>query len=525
MLDFLINEAAAGRILRKEAGLLLVAFGLVSVLFGQTVALAGQTRDPMPCLQPGGPGQGTARASAGMPGVETGFLPIHGSMEALEWRLALVDAAQHSIDMQYFIWRIDDTGRLLIERLLQAADRGIKVRLLLDDVLKGGLDEKWVLLNTHPNMEVRLFNPFRTRTDNWLARGPEWLFNMSRLNHRMHNKLFMVDRETAIVGGRNIGNEYFGLGSVRDFRDFDLLVSGGVVSQLEESFETFWHSDWTYVPESLTEHRADPGELEAFRSLRQEWLQDSGKLPAAFASLGRDQSDKLATVHDRLIVAPARVVYDCPPGTAAAEPLQVVEALRELPASTRDRVFIVSPYVILNEATRNIVRALRDRGVGITILTNSLEAADHDITFAAYSKRRRELLETGVEIHELKAHGKQWQDYREEVSSGEYLSMHAKLMLFDEEMVMVGSPNLDPRSKYINTEIGLLIRSKALADILMRQFRHDLSPRNSYRVQIDAAGSLYWESASGRRDTQPARSLTQRARVLFYRLLPLDHQL
>jgi hypothetical protein len=131
----------------------------------------------------------------------------------------------------------------------------------------------------------------------------------------------------------------------------------------------------------------------------------------------------------------------------------------------------------------------------------------------------------GVEIHELKAHVKQWQDYRAEVSSGEYLSMHARLMLFDEEMVMVGSPNLDPRSKYINTEIGLLIRSKALADILMEQFRQDLSPRNSYRVQIDAAGSLHWESASGRRHRQPARSLTQRARVLFYSLLPLDHQL
>jgi len=497
---------------------------LCATLF-RSVAFAGQDHKPTTCWQPDEPEKGFLQQIAETPAVESGFLPIHGSMEALEWRLALIDAAQHSIDLQYFIWRIDDTGRLLIERLLQAADRGIKVRLLLDDVLKGGLDEKWILFNTHPNMEVRLFNPFRTRSDNWLARGPEWFFNMSRLNHRMHNKLFMVDREKAIVGGRNIGNEYFGLGSVRDFRDFDLLVSGGVVSQLEESFETFWHSDWTYVPESLSQHRADPAEMDAFRRQRREWLERSGKLPAAFADFGRDLSGKLATAHDTFIMAPARVVYDCPPGTASAQPLQVVQALRQLRGTIHNKVFIVSPYVILNAATRNVVRALREKGVEITVLTNSLKAADHDITFAAYSKRRRGLLYMGVNIYELKAHGEQWKEYRIPVSSGEHLSIHAKLMLFDEEKIMVGSPNLDPRSKYINTEIGLLIRSKALADRIMKQFKQDLAPQNSWHVQLDATGKLYWESASGQRHLQPSRSLAQRAKVFLLRLLPLDHQL
>ena len=502
----------------------IVCFLLCATLL-QSLAFAEQDHKPTTCWQPDEPAQRLLQPIAETPAVESGFLPIHGSMEALEWRLALIDAAQHNIDMQYFIWRIDDTGRLLIERLLQAADRGVQVRLLLDDVLKGGLDEKWMLLNTHPNMEVRLFNPFRIRTDNWLARAPEWLFNMSRLNHRMHNKLFMVDRGTAIVGGRNIGKEYFGLGSVRDFRDFDLLVSGGVVSQLEESFETFWHSDWTYAPESLTEHRAESGELDAFRSQRREWLERSDKLPAAFANFGRDLSGKLATAHDMFIMAPARVVYDCPPGTASAQPLQVVEALRQLPGTTHNKVFIVSPYVILNAATRDVVRALRDKGVEITVLTNSLKAADHDITFAAYSKRRRQLLDMGVNIYELKAHGEQWKEYRTPLSSGEYLSIHAKLMLFDEEKIMVGSPNLDPRSKYINTEIGLLIRSKALADLIMKQFKQDMAPQNSWHVQLDTTGRLYWESSSGQRHLQPARSLAQRAKVFLFRLLPLDHQL
>ena len=456
---------------------------------------------------------------------ESGFLPIHGSMEALEWRLALIDSAEHSIDAQYFIWRIDDTGRLLLERLLKAADRGVQVRLLLDDILKGGLDEKWVIINTHPNMEVRLFNPFRARQDNWFSRGPEWLFNMSRLNHRMHNKLFMVDQEVAIVGGRNIGNEYFGLGSVRDFRDFDLLVSGPVARELDESFLVFWHSNWTYAPEALTQYRPKTDELETFRNQRREWLARSESLMASFDGAGRDWSEMLVQARDQFIMAPTRVVYDCPPGTSSPRPLQLIEALRELLEATHERLLIVSPYVILDAAARERIHNLHESGVDVTILTNSLEAADHNITFGAYAKRRRGLLKQGVNIYELKAHGEQWQSYRIPHSSGEHLSMHAKLIVFDEEKIVVGSLNLDPRSKYINTEIGLLIRSKALATAIMEQFEQDLAPENSWRVQLDADGKIYWESASGRLDRQPARSFGQRVKVFLYGLLPLDHQL
>ena len=326
-------------------------------------------------------------------------------------------------------------------------------------------------------------------------------------------------------GGRNIGNEYFGLGSSRDFRDFDLLVNGPLVAQLDESFETFWNSDWTYKPEALSEHRIAAGQLDEFRNERREWLDRSEKLASVFADFEDDLSGKLADAHGSFIMAPARVVYDCPPGTRSRQPLQVVEALRKLPGTTYERVFIVSPYVILNRASRKVVRELRDRGVDVTILTNSLEAADHNITFSAYSKRRRERVKMGVNVYELQARGEQWQEYRTPLSSGNHLTMHAKVMLFDDEEIMVGSLNLDPRSKYINTEIGLLIRSRELASRIMEHFQRDLSPENSWHVQMDNDGRLYWESETDRRFLQPARSFFQRFKVLMFRLLPLDHQL
>ena len=455
----------------------------------------------------------------------SGFLPIHGSVEALEWRIALTETAQNSIDAQYFMWHMDEVGKLLLERLLQAADRGIKVRLLLDDLM-GGLDREWIHANKHRNLEVRLFNPFRTRANNWLARGPEWLMGISRLNHRMHNKLFMVDRELAIVGGRNISNEYFGLGSQLDYRDFDLLASGPIARQLDESFETFWDSAWTYSPKKLTDYRAKTDDLDDFRRETREWLSKAEKLEGVLASPGHDWSPMLAKADEKFIKARARVVYDCPPGTQSGTPVQrVVASVRDLLDRTDNELFLVSPYVILSSSVRDRLYAAEGRGVSVRLLTNSLESTDQNLPFSAYANRRKELLSTGIDIYEMKAHGKQWQRYRTPLSSGQYLSVHAKVILFDDDKLMVGSLNLDPRSKYLNTEIALLIRSKELADSIMEQFDRDLAPPNSWQVHLDDQGSQYWKSGHGKIYDEPARSFLQRAQVFFFSLLPVDSQL
>ena len=491
------------------------AFSPLPVSFSQQTA----------CWQPDEPIASLEQQSNQNPTTRSGFLPIHGSVEALTWRIALAESAQNSIDAQYFMWHMDEVGKLLLERLLQAADRGIKVRLLLDDLM-GGLDREWILANTHRNLEVRLFNPFRTRANNWLARGPEWLMGISRLNHRMHNKLFMVDRELAIVGGRNISNEYFGLGTHLDYRDFDLLASGLIAHQLDESFETFWNSAWTYSPKKLTEYRAEIDDLEDFRRETREWLSKAEKLEVIRTSPDHDWSLMLAKASEKFIKARARVVYDCPPGTQSGTPVQrVVASVRDLLDTTDNELFLVSPYVILSSSVRDRLYAVEDRGVSVRLLTNSLESTDQNLAFSAYANRRKELLNTGIDIYEMKAHGKQWQRYRTPPSSGQYLSVHAKLILFDDDKLMVGSLNLDPRSKYLNTEIALLIRSKELADSIMEQFDRDLDTSNSWQVHLDDQGSQYWESGEVKTYDEPARSFLQRVQVFFFSLLPFDSQL
>ncbi|MDH3900160.1 MAG: phospholipase D family protein, partial [Gammaproteobacteria bacterium] len=506
---------------------------VVMALIGVFVVGGWYTLSPRPvpssqqtaCWQPDEPIASLDQQSNRNPATQSGFLPIHGSVEALAWRIALTESAQSSIDAQYFIWNMDEAGKLLLERLLRAADRGVKVRLLIDDLM-GGLDKKWILANTHPNVEVRLFNPFRTRGNNWLARGPEWFFNITRLNHRMHNKLFMVDREMALIGGRNIANEYFGLGSQLDYRDFDLLASGPIARQLDESFETFWNSVWTYSPKELTEYRAKKDDLKNFRRQTRKWLSDAEKLNAILASYGHDWSLMLAGASEKFIKARARVVYDCPPGTLSQIPDQrVVTSVRELLDATDNELFLVSPYVVLSSTVRDRLYAATGRGVSVRLLTNSLEAADVNIAFGAYAKRRNELLNTGIDIYEMKAHGEQWQRYRTPLSSGQYLSMHAKMILFDDDKLMVGSLNLDPRSKYLNTEIALLIRSKELAASIMDQFDRDLAPPNSWRVHLDDKGSQYWESGLGKFYDEPARSFLQSVKVFIFSLLPIDSQL
>jgi putative cardiolipin synthase len=423
------------------------------------------------------------------------------------------------------MWHMDEAGKLLLERLLQAADRGIKVRLLLDDLM-GGLDREWILANTHQNLEIRLFNPFRTRANNWLARGPEWFMGISRLNHRMHNKLFMVDREMAIVGGRNISNEYFGLGSNLDYRDFDLLASGPIALQLDESFETFWNSAWTYSPKKLTEYRADTDDLKEFRREIREWLSKAEKLQVIRTSQGHDWSLMFAEASDRFIKAKARVVYDCPPGTQSGMPVQrVVASVRDLLDTTDNELFLVSPYVILSSSVRDRLYAAEGRGVNVRLFTNSLKSTDQNLPFSAYANRRKGLLNRGIDIYEMKAHGKQWPRYRTPSSSGQYLSVHAKIILFDDDKLMVGSLNLDPRSKYLNTEIALLIRSKELADSIMEQFDRDLAKTNSWQVHLDDQGSQFWESGHTKTYDEPARSFLQRVQVFFFSLLPVDSQL
>jgi putative cardiolipin synthase len=504
----------------------------ITVLVAAFLLLAGCASAPPPpahadsapeCVHVYDPDDPVFVRADGTTAPRSAFYPIDDSMQALRLRLALTQIATKRIDVQTFIWKTDETGQLLVSSLMAAADRGVKVRLLVDDVSLGGLDDVAIMLDQHPNLEIRIYNPFASRGKSWLARGPEWFFNRSRLNHRMHNKLFLVDDARAIVGGRNVANEYFGLGSVRDFRDFELLVDGPVVARLDDSFEIFWNSRWSYRPAELTDFRPSPEEVAEFRQARRTLILESDRLREAFDPLRQDWAQELEAVADGMIRAPARAVFDCPQDSG--DITHVSEALDELLGSSTDEVFIASPYVVLDKQARRRLADFADLDSGVVILTNSLESADHNITFSAYTKRRRFLLRNGVRIHELEAHGEQWHEYRLPSSTGQYLSLHAKVIIFDREEVYVGSFNLDPRSRDINAEIGLLIRSKDLAERILGGFERDLDPANSWRVDVDERNRLYWKSDRGEYFRQPARSTSQRVRVMLLSFLPVDSQL
>ena len=453
------------------------------------------------------------------------FLSIHGSVEALEWRLALADSARQTLDLQTFMWRGDATGALLLDRLFQAADRGVRVRILLDDIVLPGPDSQAAAINAHPNVEIRVFNPFAVRSPRMALRGAELLTRLSRLNHRMHNKLLLADNTIGIIGGRNIGNEYFGLGASRDFRDFDLLAQGPVVAQLDESFELFWNSAWTYPITLLYRKQVDEADLIAFRAELNELIADSPRLAKTFPLAVKDWSSRIHKARAQLIRGHARVVYDCPPGTESRRPVQVAETLQAMAQSADEELFLISPYLIPQTEFRADIEALIDRGVHVRTFTNSLEAADHTIAATGYIRHRPELLRMGAELYELKAHGENWPVYRTPESTGKYLSLHAKLVVFDRRRVYVGSLNLDPRSIQINTEIGLLIDSAPLAQGILEAFEQDMSPENSYVVRLDKDGDPYWSSSEGTRSSQPARSLSQRFAAFFYSLLPIEGQL
>ncbi len=243
--------------------------------------------------------------------------------------------------------------------------------------------------------------------------------------------------------------------------------------------------------------------------------------------LGYNWEDKLTEARKRFIHASAKVIYDCPPGTKSDKPVQrVIVSFRDLLHVTDKKILLVSPYVVLPDSIREHLFDAMERNVTVQLLTNSLAAADQNITFSAYAKSRNTLLSNGINIYEMKANGEHWDNYRTPLSSGEYLSVHAKIvLLLDDDKVMVGSPNLDPRSKLLNSEIALLIRSKELSQRISQLFKRDLQAENSWQVRLDDAGKMYWEAGDEKYYKEPARSTLQRLQVFFFSLFPIDDQL
>ena len=446
----------------------------------------------------------------------SGYSPIDANGEALEWRLALVDSAEQSIDLLYYLWYDDPSGLIVLEHVIQAADRGVRVRSVVDDTLFLKGKESLAALSAHPNIEIRVFNPWANQG---VARAAETAARAKKLNRRMHKKLLIADNQAAILGGRNIGDHYFGLHHKYNFHDLDMIVVGDAAAESSEIFDHFWNSD-RVIPATAFVEEVSWESIAEKRKEELDRLRDSDEL-ARFPVTRQDWTEELATLIERMSPGTSTLEYDRLIDETDEHTFDAVLGLAELVEQAQREVLIVNAYIIPGERMMEIFQNAADRGVRVRVLTNSLASNDVPAVTAKYKKYRKPLIEAGVELYEFSAHP--------EIQAGivdtdpikaKFAGLHTKALVVDRESVYIGSLNLDPRSIRLNTEMGMIVTSAALAEEVAAIAERDMSPANSWRVRLDEKGKLLWESAEGTVTRQPAQSGWQRFQAWLFKIVP-----
>lgn len=460
---------------------------------------------------------------------QSGFLILDTGRQAFLARATLIEAAERSIDAQYYIWNSDVSGRYLARRLLLAADRGVRVRLLLDDINVAGRDAVLVALARHPNIQVRVYNPLAARAG--FGRWLDFIGDFQRLNRRMHNKTFVADAAFGIVGGRNIGDEYFDLHPRMNHRDRDVFAVGPVVRGMAENFDAYWNYAWSYDIEQLDPEAAADRAVDArLVEVRAAAGDTTGltHLPAQGAAAAHGELEKRLA---QLVWAPAELVFDPPAEDirgAVERPQRTAQALRALVEATDREILIESAYFILGAEQLAGVKRLHDRGARVAAVTNSLASNDLTTNHAGYARRRDDMLTHGLALYELRpdaAACSVWID-RAGYCGGGLVSLHAKTVVFDRTTLYVGSFNVNLRSIYLNGETVLIIHSPVLAQQAAQAIELAMEPQNSWQVTQDSEGRLGWTSADGTRWThEPATGWWRRVKSGLFALLPIEKYL
>ena len=466
-------------------------------------------------------GKRWARLEAQNPG-ESGFAILRYGHQAFTLRLAAADVAEKTLDLQVYIWESDETGRILAERLLRAAERGVRVRLLVDDMGLEAGDYTIASLDAHPNIEIRIFNPFAHRNSSVL----DFATDLDRVNHRMHNKTMVTDNSFAVIGGRNIGDHYFGVNSDTNFRDLDIMAVGPVVRDISKVFDHFWQSDWAVPIAVLVKRSYTETDLREARTRLQENIA-AGSYPYSIDHDIEAMRAKFSDAEDVAIWAPGAVVWDDPDEIGDKDETgNLITALREKFNTVQESYAIESAYFVVGERGLRSVEKMVDRGVRIRILTNSLASNDVLAAHAGHASYRKELLEIGAEVYELRPDGGAIQkDWEGESKSG----LHTKAMVFDGTSLFIGSFNLDPRSANINTEAGIYVKSAELSAQLLAYMDEGIAPENSYRLELDEANKLVWITRENgvevRYHKDPHSTFSQRLMSDFIGILPVESQL
>jgi putative cardiolipin synthase len=469
-------------------------------------------------------GRRIAKEAAGRPG-QSGFSLMRYGRQAFTARIALADLAQKSIDVQYYIWEADATGRILAERLARAAERGVRVRVLIDDANLQDRDAAVASFDVHPNIEVRLFNPFAQRTAKTLG----FLTDFDRVNHRMHNKLMVVDNAVAIVGGRNMSDPYFGVNPTQNFRDLDVVAVGPVVRELSKVYDRFWNGDWAVPVAALVDRPYGMDDYAATTKAVREGITASA-YPWPLERDVAELESELETLYGAFVWAPGRVLWDDPASINDPGLRTMAKAIGRRFEALEREVFLETAYFVPRESGTSVAEQLRAKGIRIRVLTNSLASNDVLAAFAGYSKYRERLVAAGVELYELRPDaGPIRQRMFFGIRGGSRAGLHAKAIVFDRKDVFIGSFNMDPRSSNINTEAGLFIESPELAAQLAAHMDEGVRLDNAYRVQMDPSGRLYWVTEDAgkevRYDVDPLSTPQQRLEAGWIRMLPIEDQL
>ena len=459
---------------------------------------------------------------------QSGYYLLDSGQDAFLYRAAMIEAAEHRIDAQYYIWNRDDSGLHLAGRLLLAADRGVKVRLLLDDFNAERIGELFASLDTHPNIHIRIFNPARNRSG-W-GRWVSFLMDFQRINRRMHNKTFVVDGTAGIVGGRNIGDEYFGFDESRYFRDRDVLALGPVVEGMADNFQAYWSSPWAYPASDLYTSMPTGAELaETLEGLRQQAIAQP-RLPISAPTGAEQGRSELTSVFSRMTIAQGELVFDPPPehmDAPSETPKRSALALQRLAQTATREILIESAYLILAREQLQALGASERPQLEVAALTNSLASNDLVTNHAGYARWRPYMLEQGIDIYELKPDAeacRQWLSDDAFCATGE-VSLHSKSVVFDRSTLVVGSFNVNLRSIYLNGETVLIIHSADLAERVAEDVRLTMAPGNSWEVALDEDGDLQWRSGEAVYGSEPTVHWWRRAKSGFLSWLPIEKYL
>lgn len=467
-----------------------------------------------------------------------GFVFLDKGLDAFVARAILAKEAERSLDMQYFLYHSDLVGKLFSAILWQAAERGVRVRLLLDDMDLGGRDADIIALDAHPNIDIRIFNPF----DRDVYRGVQLVTDFGGVTRRMHNKSFTADNAATIVGGRNIGNEYFSADPELDYVDLDVLAVGSVVKEVSRSFDEYWNHEMAYPVKTITEVRLSEEEihtkqLELFVFVDEH--KDSDYIKALHESdLARQLRDKTVQYY----WGNAIVVVDDPDKIGSSRDsneLHLMTQLQPYFENLEEELIILSPYFVPGEEGVEFFQKLIDKGVRIIILTSSLSSKDTGVLMAhaGYTNYRKELLRMGIELYELNKKLALAPRKRNKGSGGSTeATLHAKTFVLDRKKVFIGSLNLDPRSFYENTENGLVLEQQELAVDMVEAFHRDIA-EDAFRLELkteiseDGYGEeqLLWHGYENGQpvtfDVDPYTSFWKRFAVGVMSILPIESQL